>query len=104
MTDRLFPFVSQKTPGSTSRRTADSQPEVVIVGGGILGSALAACLGSDGRRVILLERDLNEPDRIVGELLQPGGCRALKILGLEGLCKKKECQKEKGQKKGHHLR
>ncbi|KAF9425778.1 Squalene epoxidase, partial [Entomortierella beljakovae] len=28
-------------------------------------------------------RDLSEPDRIVGELLQPGGCKALKDLGLE---------------------
>jgi squalene monooxygenase len=27
---------------------------------------------------------LSEPDRIVGELLQPGGFKALKELGLEG--------------------
>ena len=27
----------------------------------------------DGRRVHVIERDLSEPDRIVGELLQPGG-------------------------------
>ena len=32
----------------------------------------------------IVERDLAEPDRIVGELLQPGGYRALKKLGLEG--------------------
>jgi len=36
----------------------------------------------DGRRVLLLERDLSQPDRIVGELLQPGGYLALKRLGL----------------------
>ena len=35
-----------------------------------------------GRRVLLLERDLAQPDRIVGELLQPGGYLALKRLGL----------------------
>lgn len=29
-----------------------------------------------------LERDLSEPDRIVGELLQPGGVAALTKLGL----------------------
>jgi squalene monooxygenase len=52
-------------------------PEVVIVGSGILGSALAYVLGCDGRRVVVIERDLNEPDRIVGELLQPGGKNAL---------------------------
>ncbi len=38
----------------------------------------------DGRRVLLLERDLTQPDRIVGELLQPGGYLQLKRLGLEG--------------------
>ena len=43
-------------------------------------------LARDGRRVCLIERDMSEPDRIVGELLQPGGYNALKKLGLEGKC------------------
>ncbi|XP_074510712.1 squalene monooxygenase [Sebastes fasciatus] len=60
------------------------EPDVVIVGAGVLGSAMAAVLAKDGRRVTVVERDLKEPDRIVGELLQPGGFRALKDLGLEG--------------------
>lgn len=34
-------------------------------------------------RICLLERSLSEPDRIVGELLQPGGVRALTKLGME---------------------
>lgn len=38
----------------------------------------------DGRRVLVIERDLSEPDRIVGELLQPGGYLKLIELGLEG--------------------
>lgn len=38
----------------------------------------------DGRRVHVIERDLSEPDRIVGELLQPGGYLKLIELGLEG--------------------
>ncbi|MEQ2217202.1 hypothetical protein XENOCAPTIV_028899 [Xenoophorus captivus] len=46
---------------------------------------MAAVLARDGRRVTVVERDLKEPDRIVGELLQPGGLRALRELGLEGL-------------------
>ncbi|XP_061676559.1 squalene monooxygenase [Syngnathoides biaculeatus] len=62
----------------------DAEPDVVIVGAGVLGSALAAVLARDGRRVTVVERDLKEPDRIVGELLQPGGYLALKELGLEG--------------------
>lgn len=33
--------------------------------------------------MLLLERDLTQPDRIVGELLQPGGYLVLKKLGLE---------------------
>jgi squalene monooxygenase len=33
--------------------------------------------------VLLLERDLSQPNRIVGELLQPGGFLKLKQLGLE---------------------
>lgn len=60
------------------------EPDVVIVGAGVLGSAMAAVLAKDGRRVTVVERDLKEPDRIVGELLQPGGFKALKDLGLEG--------------------
>lgn len=62
-----------------------SEADVIVVGSGILGSALAAVLARDGRRVVIIERDLKEPDRIVGELLQPGGCRALNTLGLGGL-------------------
>jgi squalene monooxygenase len=34
--------------------------------------------------VHVIERDLTEPDRIVGELLQPGGYLKLIELGLEG--------------------
>ncbi|KAF4075994.1 hypothetical protein AMELA_G00225250 [Ameiurus melas] len=71
---------------STSECTcsADEETDVIIVGAGVLGSALAAVLARDGRKVTVVERDLCEPDRIVGELLQPGGYRALRELGLEG--------------------
>ena len=62
-----------------------SEADVIVVGSGVLGSALAAVLARDGRRVIVVERDLKEPDRIVGELLQPGGCQALNMLGLGGM-------------------
>ncbi|XP_065872014.1 squalene monooxygenase SE1-like [Euphorbia lathyris] len=58
-------------------------PEIIIVGAGVAGSALAYALGKDGRQVRVIERDLNEPDRIVGELLQPGGYLKLIELGLE---------------------
>ena len=61
------------------------ETEVLVVGAGILGSAVAATLARDGRQVTVIERDLSEPNRIVGELLQPGGFGALRKLGLEGI-------------------
>ncbi|CAI5779014.1 squalene monooxygenase [Podarcis lilfordi] len=70
----------ETTTGSNLNPPCD--PEVIIVGSGVLGSALAAVLARDGRKVTVIERDLKEPDRIVGELLQPGGYNALKDLGL----------------------
>jgi squalene monooxygenase len=59
-----------------------AQWDVIIVGAGVAGASLAYALGNEGRRVLLLERDLSEPVRIVGELLQPGGYLKLKELGL----------------------
>ena len=62
------------------------EPDVIVIGSGILGSSMATMMAKLGYQVTVIERDLREPDRIVGELLQPGGCRALKQLGLEGNC------------------
>lgn len=67
-------------PGSENEK---SESDVIIVGAGVAGSALAHTLGKDGRTVHVIERDLTEPDRIVGELLQPGGYLKLIELGLE---------------------
>lgn len=64
------------------RRRLHHDAEVLIVGAGILGCALAVGLANQGRSVLLLEKSLKEPDRIVGELLQPGGVQALEKLGL----------------------
>ncbi|XP_066501556.1 squalene monooxygenase [Hoplias malabaricus] len=74
---------SVNTDGASGPSSDVVEPDVVIVGAGVLGSALAAVLARDGRRVTVVERDLREPDRIVGELLQPGGFRTLRELGLE---------------------
>lgn len=64
------------------RRRLHHDADVVVVGAGILGSALAVAFADQGRSVLLLEKSLKEPDRIVGELLQPGGVEALRKLGL----------------------
>jgi len=67
------------------RRRVHHEADIVIVGAGIVGCAAAVAFGKQGRSVILLEKSLKEPDRIVGELLQPGGVNALEKLGLKGV-------------------
>ena len=64
------------------RRRVHHEADVVVVGAGIFGCAVAFAFAKQGRSVILLERWMKEPDRIVGEYLQPGGCRALEKLGM----------------------
>jgi hypothetical protein len=85
---------TSSVPASDSKHTTDSQEtrrlqhheaDVVIVGAGIVGCAAAVAFGKQGRSVILLEKSLKEPDRIVGELLQPGGVNALEQLGMRGV-------------------
>lgn len=68
------------TPAHT--QIHELQPEIIIIGGGIAGCALAYSLSHAGRKCLMVERDLSEPDRIVGELLQPGGVAALEQLGM----------------------
>ena len=56
--------------------------DVIIVGAGIIGPSLSVALARQGRNVLVVERDLSEPNRIVGELMQPGGMKSLEKLGL----------------------
>eukprot|EP00274_Cyanoptyche_gloeocystis_P003344 CAMPEP_0196662552 /NCGR_PEP_ID=MMETSP1086-20130531/49209_1 /TAXON_ID=77921 /ORGANISM="Cyanoptyche gloeocystis , Strain SAG4.97" /LENGTH=603 /DNA_ID=CAMNT_0041997997 /DNA_START=41 /DNA_END=1853 /DNA_ORIENTATION=+ len=83
-----FKFRSRKHTTSTKARTASKSSEensVVVVGAGVAGAAMSYALAQQGRKVTCIERDLREPDRIVGELLQPGGVRRLHDLGLESI-------------------
>ena len=73
------------------RRRHHHEADAVVVGAGILGCAIAITLGRQGRSVILIEKSLKEPDRIVGELLQPGGVEALEKLDLRGALRKRQC-------------
>jgi squalene monooxygenase len=74
--------LNQSLPSSLLNTKKSQEFDVVVVGAGILGSAMATALGKQGKKVCLVERDWSEPDRIVGELLQPGGINALRELGL----------------------
>ena len=47
--------------------------DVVVVGGGVAGSALAVRLAAAGRRVSILERDGEFVDRVRGEARVPWG-------------------------------
>lgn len=56
--------------------------DVIVIGAGVVGPAVATSLARQGRKVLIVERDWSKPDRIVGELMQPGGLQALRELGM----------------------
>ncbi|KAJ8604990.1 hypothetical protein MRB53_041587 [Persea americana] len=86
--EQSLPHTMALFDNSERRRREHHEADVVIVGAGVLGCAVAVALGKQGRSVIVVERSLKEPDRIVGELLQPGGVQALEKLGM------RECLEE----------
>ncbi|MFC9876327.1 FAD-dependent oxidoreductase [Nocardia salmonicida] len=57
--------------------------DVVVVGGGIAGAALATVLARDGLSVTMLERQAHYQDRVRGEVLSCWGVTELRELGLE---------------------
>lgn len=56
--------------------------DAIVIGAGVVGPAIATALARQGQKVLIVERDWSEPDRIVGELMQPAGIKALRELGL----------------------
>lgn len=57
--------------------------DVVIVGGGIAGSAIAAVVAACGRSVLVLERQTEYKDRVRGETMMPWGVVEMRRLGVE---------------------
>lgn len=57
--------------------------DVVIVGGGIAGSALGAVLAPKGLSVLVLERQIEYRDRVRGETMLPWGVAEAQRLGLD---------------------
>lgn len=62
---------------------AGERADVVVVGGGIAGSAAAAALAGRGVDVVVLERQYEFRDRVRGENMQPWGVVEMRRLGLE---------------------
>lgn len=79
---RAGAFPALEVPSSDSYETDPERWDVIVVGAGVAGASVGYKQGQEGRRVLILERDLTQPDRIIGELLQPGGYLKLKQLGL----------------------
>jgi 2-polyprenyl-6-methoxyphenol hydroxylase-like FAD-dependent oxidoreductase len=61
----------------------DRSVDVVVVGGGIAGSALATVLARDGYEVLVLERQTTYRDKVRGEVLCCWGVAELLALDLE---------------------
>jgi len=57
--------------------------DVVVVGGGIAGSALATVLARDGYEVLVLERQTTYRDKVRGETISCWGVAELLRLDLE---------------------
>lgn len=68
--------------------------DLVIVGGGIGGAALATVMAQAGRSVLLLEQSESYQDRVRGEWIAPWGVDEVKRLGLYDLLRAAG---------GHHL-
>jgi 2-polyprenyl-6-methoxyphenol hydroxylase-like FAD-dependent oxidoreductase len=63
-------------------RAAMESPDIVIVGGGIGGGALATVLARHGLTVAVLERDPHPVDRVRGEWMAPWGVTEAATLGI----------------------
>jgi len=72
--------------------------DIIVVGAGVAGGVFAASQPTN-RRILVVERDLSEQDRIVGELMQPGGILALEKLNLGHLLENIDAQ----EVQGYHL-
>ena len=58
--------------------------DLIVIGGGVGGSALAAAMASAGARTLVLEAEESFRDRVRGEAIMPWGVSEARELGLEG--------------------
>ena len=65
-----------------------SDPDLVVVGGGIAGGTFATVMARAGADVLVLERQPEYRDRIRGELMWPWGVAEVQRLGLEDVLRR----------------
>lgn len=66
-----------------------SSYDLVIVGGGLGGSALAKAMAEHGARVLVLERETRFKDRVRGEQMHPWGVAEIRQLGIYDLLRER---------------
>jgi flavin-dependent dehydrogenase len=59
--------------------------DVITIGGGLGGSALAKVFAEHGIRVLVVERESHFTDRIRGEWITPWGAAEAQRIGIYGL-------------------
>lgn len=89
------PFPGFRAPGTSPFKTLEVVPgigarplmdyDVIIVGGGLAGAALAKLLAEDGAEVLVLERETHFRDRVRGEVTHTWGVAEARRLGLHDL-------------------
>jgi squalene monooxygenase len=67
---------------STEKFTKTVQYDAIVVGAGVCGITLSHTLAKLGKKVLVVEKDVSNAERFVGEVLQPAGCNMLRELGL----------------------
>jgi flavin-dependent dehydrogenase len=61
---------------------ANSIYDIITVGGGLGGSALAKAMAAHGARVLVVERETQFKDRVRGEFMAPWGVAEARELGI----------------------
>ena len=69
---------------------ATTDYDMITIGGGLGGAALAKAMAEQGARVLVLESDIHFKDRIRGEVMMSWGVADAKALGIF------ECMKAAG--------
>jgi menaquinone-9 beta-reductase len=59
--------------------------DLIIVGGGLAGASLATTMASQGKRILVLERERHFKDRVRGEGMPPWGVAEARNLGIDSV-------------------